>query len=260
MHFLTQFVLETLRRIQRFLDDNNVLLDAVNKSSARKRLDETVAQIGSHAVAQVAGRRTAEGETAKQQTLRLALRSDHMRPVAVIAGQKLREQPEFKLLRLPPWNVKGPRLTAAARDMANAAEKFTDLFVQGGLPTDFVAQLRAAADELDQSIDVRGQSRGMRAGATVGLKAETKSAKGLIQVLDSLVRPKLGAGNDELLRQWQLASHIQRARTPKNTTATGGTSPTAPSTTATSSTPAASTPAEAPATPAETPITPATAA
>src|SRR5689334_14739509 len=90
MHFLQELVLETLRRIQRFLDDNDALLGVVNQSSARKRLDETVAQIGSHAVAQVAGRRIAEGETAKQRTLRLALRSDHMRPVAVIAGQKLR--------------------------------------------------------------------------------------------------------------------------------------------------------------------------
>src|SRR5437867_2726323 len=66
-------VLESLRRIQRFLEDNGAMLDAVNQSGARKRLDQTVTQIGSHAVAQVAGRRAAEGETAKQRTLRLAL-------------------------------------------------------------------------------------------------------------------------------------------------------------------------------------------
>ena len=242
MHFLQELVLEALRRIQRFMDDNDALLGSVNQSSARKRLDDIVAQIGTHAVAQVAGRRTAEGETAKQQRLRLALRNDHMRPVAVIAGEKLREQPEFKLLRMPTWNVKGPRLTAAARDMANAAAKYTDLFVQGGLPADFATQLSAAADELDQSIDVRGQSRGVRVGATVGLKTGTKTARGVISVLDSQVRPKLGA-NEELLRQWLFACHIPRTRTPKTApAAAGGTSPTAATSPAPSSTPAAAAP------------------
>lgn len=200
-------------------------LDVVNQSSARKRLDETVAQIASHAVAQVAGRRTSQGETAKQRQLRLALRSDHMRPIAVIAGQKLREQPDFLLLGMPRWNVRGARLSAAAHDMANAAEKYTDLFVQEGLPSDFVASLRAASDELDHSIDARGQSRGQRAGATVGLKAETKRARALIRVLDSLVRPKLGT-DDELLREWHFASHVQRDRTSVSTTSGATSSPT----------------------------------
>jgi len=226
-----EVVLGTLRQIQRFLDDNGALLDVVNQSGARKRLDQTVTQIGSHAVAQVGGRRAAQGETAKQRALRLALRNDHMRPIAVIAGQKLREQPEFKLLRMPPWNVRGAGFTAAARDMANAAEKFTELFVEEGLPSDFVAGLRSATDQLDQSIDVRGQSRGQRAGATVGLQAETKRARALIRVLDSLVRPKLGV-NDELLREWAVASHVQRARTPSATpadaTSTSATSSTTP--------------------------------
>jgi hypothetical protein len=242
MHVQQEAVLETLRRIQRFLDDNGATLGAViQQSSVRTRLDETVAQIGSHAVLQVAGRRTAEGETAKQKILRVALRTDHMRPVALIAGQKLREQPEFKLLRMPPWNVRGPRLTAAARDMANAAEKYTDLFVQEGLPSDFVAELRTAADQLDQSIDVRGLSRGQRAGATTGLRAETSRARKLILVLDSLVRPKLGT-NDELLRQWQVATHVQRSRSSQNAAPAGGTLPAATP----SSSPAAATPSAAP--------------
>ena len=233
-------VLETLRRVQRFLDDNGAMLDVVNQSGARKRLDQTVTQIGSHAVAQVGGRRAAEGETAKQRALRLALRSDHMRPIAVIASQKLREQPEFKLLRMPQWNVRGARLTAAAHDMANAAEKYTELFVEEGLPTDFVAGLRSATDQLDQSIDVRGQSRGQRAGATVGLQAETKRARALIQVLDSLVRPKLGT-NDELLREWSVASHILRQRTPSATPGNATSATGTPSTTPTAAAPSSAT-------------------
>jgi hypothetical protein len=60
-------VFETLLRMQRFLDDNTATFDAVNQSDARKRLDDIVTQIGSHAVAQVAGHRTSQGETARQR-------------------------------------------------------------------------------------------------------------------------------------------------------------------------------------------------
>lgn len=247
MQFNQEAVLETARQIQRFLDDNTALLDAVNQSTARKRLDETVAQLAAHSVTQVAGRRTAQGETAKQRALREALRSDYMQPIAVIASQQLRQQPEFKALRMPPWNLRGARLASVAQDMANAAEKYTDLFVQEGLPPDFVAQLRAATDRLDQSIGTRGQSRGLQAGATKGLKEQAKQARGLFRVLDSQVRPKLGT-NDDLLRQWQLAIHVRRART-GSTTAAGGTPPAA--TPSSPATPAAPSPAPT-ATPAAT--------
>src|SRR5689334_637720 len=99
-------VLETLFRIQRFLDDNTPMLVAVNQSEARKRLDDTAAQMGSLAVAQVEGSRTTQGETARQRQLRLTLRTDHMSPITVIASQKLREQPEFTKLLLRPSRFK----------------------------------------------------------------------------------------------------------------------------------------------------------
>ena len=221
-----EVVLETLRQMQCFLDENGTTLEAVNESGARKQLDETVAQMTAHAVAQIGGRRASVGETAKQCQLRTELRFDHMRPIALIANQKLREQQEFTLLRLPSRKLRGARLTAAARDMANAAEKHTDLFVEEGLAPDFVAELRAAADRCDQSIDARGQSRGARAGATEGLKVATTRARVLIRLFDSLLRPKLGT-NDELLREWQVAKHIQRVRTTPSATSVAGPSETA---------------------------------
>ena len=217
MRYQEADVLETLRRMQLFLDDNDSTLGAVNRSTARKRLDETTALIAAHAVAQIGGRRTAQGETAKQRVLRSALRYEYMRPIAIIAYQRLREQPDFKLLRLPPWKVRGQGLIAAARDMANAAEKNVELFMEEGLDPEFVAELRAAVDRLEQSVDARGQGRVQRAGATAGLKSETKRARARIRLLDSLVRPKLRT-NDVLLREWQVAIHIPRRGVPANAT------------------------------------------
>ena len=211
MHVQQGVVLETLRGIQRFRDDNVGILGAAIPLGAQKRLDETVTRMSEHAVDQIGGRRVAEGETAKQRSLSGELRYYHMQPIALVASQELREKPEFTLLRLPRYKVRGTRLTTAARDMANAAEKYTQLFVDGGLRSDFVAQLRAAADRLDESLAARGQSQGQRAGATAGLKAETKKARVLIKLLDSLVRPALGT-NDALIREWESVSHVRRPR------------------------------------------------
>jgi hypothetical protein len=184
----------------------------------RKHLDDTEARISSHAIAQVAGRRESQGETAKQHQLRLVLRKRHMSPIAVIARQKLREQPEFTLLRMPPWKLRGGGFSPAAHDMIDAAEKYSDLFIEAGLLPDFVARFRAALNQFDESIDARGQGRVQRAGATEGLKAETRRARALIRVLDSLVRPMLDT-NDALVREWEVATHIRRKPTPVTTTA-----------------------------------------
>jgi hypothetical protein len=213
---ITQVVVfETLRRMQVFVDDYEETLGEVSHSGARKRLDETAERMAAHMVAQVAGRRISQGETARLHALRQTLRNDQMLPVALIAGQHLSEQPEFKLLRVPSWRVRGAGIIPIARDMANAAEKYMELFVEEGLSPNFVAELRTATDRFEESILARGQAKIQEAGATEGLKVETKRARGRIAVLDSLIRPKL-ALNAQLLREWEFAKHIQRTRKPRN--------------------------------------------
>lgn len=204
-------VLETLRRIQGFLDAKHEILSAVNQSNARKRVDELVDKLSTHSVEQFAGRRVAQGETAKQHAMRKALRSDYMLPVAIIAGELLREQPDFAKLRVPKSKTGTVGLATAAYDMAKVADQHIDVFIGEGLAPDFVVQLRDAADRLLQSMDARGQGKGQRAGATAGLKSATKRARSQIRLLDSLVRPKLGT-DDTLLREWKSAKHIQRTR------------------------------------------------
>jgi hypothetical protein len=61
-------------------------------------------------------------------------------------------------------------------------------------------------------------------------------ARAAIRVLDSLVRPKLGS-NASLLREWDIAKHIHRARTtvsaPSTSQPSAATTPTATPSTAT---------------------------
>jgi hypothetical protein len=202
-------VLETLRRVQRFLDDNAAILDSVNKSGARKNLNAVAAQIGAHAVDQDGGVRGSKGETARKKRLSMQLRFDHMRPIAEVAKQNLRDAPEFKSLGLPRYTLRNARLTAAARAMADAATPHVSVFIDHGLQATFIDDLRAAADGLDGAIDTANRSRGKRQGATKALTAMESQGRSMIKLLDSLVRPKLGS-NDQLLGEWDAAKRVNR--------------------------------------------------
>src|SRR5262249_40061188 len=86
-------VLETLRQAQVFLEKNAAVVGPTIASS-RKSLDDVVTQLSAHATAQESGNITSRGETARQRVLRSSLRRDHMRPIAEVAKQKLRDVPE----------------------------------------------------------------------------------------------------------------------------------------------------------------------
>jgi hypothetical protein len=194
-------VLEALRSVQVFLDKNAEVLDPINKSGARKNVDEVAAELQAHAVQQDGGRRKAIGETANQRELRLALRFA-MRPIAEVAAARLREAPQFAALRLPSHRLKGMAMVAAAHAMADAATPHT------GLPAEFIAELRQAADALSGSYDQRRDGQTARAGATRGLEDAERRGRQALRILDALVVPVLGL-DDALLRAWRSARRIQ---------------------------------------------------
>src|SRR6266571_1122496 len=113
-------VLEALRRVQGFLDANATVVASINQSSLRQKLDETVTQLTAHAVAQENGGRGSTGETARQRTLRLALRLE-MRPFAEAARLNEADVPELRSLHMPRADATIERLINAARSMAELA-------------------------------------------------------------------------------------------------------------------------------------------
>jgi len=200
-------VLAALHSAQGFLDKHDTLLDAVNKSGARKTLDNVAAELSGHAVIQDGGTRRAKGETANQRTLRLALRFNNMKPIAEVAKAQLRTDPNFKALTLPPSGWTGEPLVVAAVAMADTAAPHAQKFIDAGLPADFIAQLRLAADGLRSSLNSRQQNQRERVGATKGLKAMEQKGSNVLKLLDALVIPKLGV-NDALIAEWKAARKI----------------------------------------------------
>jgi hypothetical protein len=201
-------VLETLRQVQVFLDTNAAVVGPTIASS-RRSLDDVVAQLTSHSTAQESGNIASRGETARQRTLRSNLRQNHMRPIAEVAKQKLRDVPEFHSLTMPPSNATSAQLVARASAMADAAQSYEQVFTAVGLPDDFIPTLRSTAGDVSKSIDDRKQHAGKRSGATAGLQAEEKRGRSMLRLMDALVVPRLGS-NDALLAEWKSAKRVTR--------------------------------------------------
>jgi hypothetical protein len=223
----TNTVLETLRAMQQFLDDNAADIGP-GLDSSRASLDIAVADLTTHFAGQEGGKRGIVGATQKLNALKTGLRFDHMRPIAEIAKRKLASVPEFASLKLPPANASTAQLIASATSMGDAAAPYTQTFVDLGLPADFVARMQASAAELTQTLAARASHTLTRSGATSGISAQDRNGRSIVKLLDSLVRPRIRS-NAVLVGAWNAAIRLRRVpktivpavTTPATATGTG---------------------------------------
>ena len=210
MNSLQERIYNTGRRIQAFLITNDPVLGTINKSGMRADLDAIVDALGDSGGQQAAGRVNAIGETAKQRALRLALRLNHMQPIASVARAKLRTVPNFQAMTMPSPNTRVVSLLAHAHGMAEAAQPYAQVFVDAGLSQDFIATLTAAADAVKTSIDTRAAARGQRSSATGTLKNLENRARLVFKALNDLVVPILLAdvAHSGLLAEWKKARRV----------------------------------------------------
>ena len=202
-------MLQTLRSIQAFLDEEAAKLGPIVKSGSRQRLDAAIADLSVHATAQTGSSLASQGATQKQRVLRLALLRDHMAPIARISNAELPQTPQIEPLRMPKGKPTAERLAAAAAGMAKAATPCAAVFIEAGLPDDFITGLTDAADAMIESLRIRSQSRGKSTGATSGLKVRLADATKTVLVLDSFVK---SAQKDDpaLLANWNSVKNVRR--------------------------------------------------
>ena len=208
MRYQQNAVLTSLRRAQQFFDDNSAKLGAINPTAV-KELGAVIEELSTLAVSQESGARGSKGETSRNRSLRVALREDHMAPIAAVAKYKLPTVPEFAALTLPPATLSAQSLVASATAMADAATPHLQTFVDNGLSTTFLDDLRAAAKAVNDSIVERGNQQGRRNGATAGLAAAEKRGRAILRVLNALVLAQV-RDDAQLRRQWTTARAVQQ--------------------------------------------------
>jgi hypothetical protein len=200
-------MLQSLRTVDVFLDQNAPQLAGVVQSDVRQRHTAAITSLEAQVSAQSEGSFGSKGATQKHQALRRALIRDHMIPIARIAAADLPDTPELRPLRMPASGVPVQRLAAAAYGMADMAQKYADIFTRASLPADFAAQLTAAADAMIASIGDRTKSRLVHRGATEGLKNSLAAGRRIVGVLDALVRSRL-QDQPSLVASWESAKRV----------------------------------------------------
>jgi hypothetical protein len=231
--------LAALRTAQQFLNAKAAFLGPINTTGARKAFDTSIDTITTLAETQERHRILVTGQRTDEQRLAKQFRRKDLRPIVEIARQKLPDEVDLlSHLKVPPHTTNNTTLAAQGKAIADAVGPFTQTFLDAGLPTDFVAQLRTAAGDLTTAVSNKGTLRAGRRGATDGIGKAVSMARKALRVVDAMVKAQLRA-EEPLVTEWRDAVRVIRGGTARLTVVP----PTPP---VTSVTPATTPPAGAP--------------
>lgn len=205
--------LETLRAIQLFLDKHAERLGDVQKSGSRRQLDQAVLDLANLATSQ-ATNATASSGVEKAKQLRTRLIEQHMLPIARIAAVDLPRTPELGKLVVPRGSPTPERLVQAAHTMRKIATPFAQIFIDAGMPPDFLAELDDAAEAFAKFSAQRKGSVGVGKAATKGIRDTISRGSRVITALDGLMRKALDphAPEDKLIRtEWLSVKKVRKA-------------------------------------------------
>jgi len=204
------YVLESLRNVRVFLEGNADKLGDVIKTGIKAELLQRIDELEAHSNEQTAGAGTVKDATKIAQARRYTLMHDHMMVISRIGRAKLPHTPELATLKMPHGNPSAARLTEAAYQMANSAQKNAPIFVAAGLPEDFAAKLKAAADAVIESRQQRSLAQANRTVANKALQAKLAAARKLVSVLDAMVKTAIRS-DPTLLPGWNQVKHVAKS-------------------------------------------------
>lgn len=209
MEIFQGHILDSLKTVKSFLELNAEKLSGVINSGIRSELLQMISELEAYREQQTIGAAEAKNASKVAQALRYTLIHDHMMVVSRIGRAKLPNTPEFENLKMPRGNPSSTRLTEAAYEMANSALKNAGVFVAAGLPEDFIARLKAAADAVAEEHLQRSLARAKRTVATRALRSKLSSARRLVHVLDAMVKTTIRS-DPTLLPGWNQVKHVSR--------------------------------------------------
>ena len=207
MKLVNEYHLTAFRKVQAFLDENVALIGAIKDSEGKQLLDATIARFEQHGLDQSTSRLEIDGHASLKQALELELKKVHLLPIASFARARLRGLPDYATLTRSTTAMKGPALVRAARSVAVAAKPYADALTKAGFPADTLAQLTAAADKLEETIDGRANLKVRRVSATTGISEATKQGREAVKMLSAVIERQF-AKDKTFLAAWKSAKRV----------------------------------------------------
>ncbi|MES2178090.1 MAG: hypothetical protein V4550_09520 [Gemmatimonadota bacterium] len=199
--------IDALRRVEYLIHDRAELLGTIATSRASLRLSTAIVRVEELGRVQGSADRYLAGQRSRELAATIDLKVQHMRPISTFAKACLNGAPDFAALTLSTREVVGPHLVRAARTMASAALPHADALTDGGFPPDTIAQLRAAADQLEAALLARANTKVARAAATHGIQQILNSAAEAVSILHALVTRQF-AKDPTFFAVWNAARRI----------------------------------------------------
>ena len=203
------YVLESLWNVKAFLESNADKLGNVINTGVKAELLQTIEELEAFSDEQTDGAGTVKNATKIAQARRFTLVNDHMAVISRIGRAKLPHTPELATLKMPHGRPSTARLVEAAYQMANSAQKNAPIFVAAGLPEDFAAQLKAAADAVIESRQQRSLAQVNRTVANKALETKLASARKLVHVLDAMIKTAIRS-DPTLLPGWKQVKRVSK--------------------------------------------------
>jgi hypothetical protein len=194
---------EAGHRVELFLDANADAVKPFVSAQCRANLDASVDEFDTLWAQQIGSKGMGKGMTAALKQMRKDIYVAFLEPIAIFAK-----------------HVKDPRLIVYGKVkrqreflgnlemLAQVAPKYESELIAFGFPTDILAKLRAAVDDIQNATDVRGRSWGSGAGATGGLAGVNTKIRANIDIIEGNMTPLLNK-NGELRAEWETARRMR---------------------------------------------------
>jgi hypothetical protein len=187
-----------------FLQQHDEKLPSLRNSPVRRQLEEAVARLTEHSRDQARLQMELKGQFKRQKWLESRLRSQHLFPIAQYARVCVAQAPEYQALAVSVAHVKGQALVDAAYAMEKAGAPLLGRRGHTLFPADTIERLRAAADELQATIQLRAKLKVERVQATEGITAAAGRAVEAMRQLTAILEHRL-QHDRPLLAAWRKA-------------------------------------------------------
>jgi len=191
--------LEMAVRVRDFLRAHRT--DGVAEGAALARLEELVQRAQVLAAQQRAGIVATRAATEMRAEVRRALRSKLLLYLSAVGGvaasENLELAAQFRLPRVGPNQA----FVTMARGMLEKATEHKELLVKSGMAETLIADITAAIEEFQQTLEATRAGLREHVSATADLWAVMAEVSEQVKVLDGVVRYRFG-NNAELMGAW----------------------------------------------------------
>jgi hypothetical protein len=199
--------LTALQRIQVFKNANAAALGTISKSTSSTDLDTAVTALVQYVAQQALAEKQAISSKMVKDAAREDLRLNHLQAIAAIAKKKLTSTPDMQAFQLPHKNTSDINLIGQGTAMATAAAQYVQVFLDQQLPADFIDQLKAAVQAVQDAVDAQAKAALAVNDATKGVKAQLSITSTDVKVLNGLVVKQLKS-QPGLLASWKNAKRV----------------------------------------------------